>query len=68
MARSPVYILAVLGVVVGQAIMLYGVFLTSGETMNTPMAVGGVIVLLAVGLLTAGLFSEDAPPDAGQGH
>lgn len=68
MARSPVYILAVLGVVVGQAIMLYGVFLTSGETMNIPMAVGGVIVLVAVGLLTAGLFSEDAPPEASQGH
>lgn len=66
MARAPVYLLSVVGVVVGQAIMLYGVYLTSGETMNAPMVIGGLIALAAVGALTAGLFQEETP--ASQSH
>ncbi|MFB6104106.1 MAG: hypothetical protein ABEJ57_03350 [Halobacteriaceae archaeon] len=61
MARSSSYLLAVLGVVVGQAIMLYGVFQTSGEHLNAPMALGGVVVLAAIGVLAGGLFAEDSP-------
>lgn len=48
-----------LGVIVGLAIMLYGVYLESGMELTTPVIVGGVIVLAAFGLLTAGVARLD---------
>lgn len=44
-----------LGVIVGLAIMLYGVYLESGMELNPLVLAGGVIVLAAFGLLTAGV-------------
>jgi hypothetical protein len=50
---------SLVGLFVGLAVMLYGVTLTAGQSMNTPMIVGGLIVLGAVGAMTApGLQSD----------
>ena len=53
--------------VVGLAIMLYGVFLTSGQSVNTPMIVGGVVVLIPFAWMvywTAGLEEPDGESHA----
>lgn len=38
-------------VVIGLVIMLYGVTLNAGESMNVPMGVGGIIALAAVAVM-----------------
>ena len=60
--ESAAFGLSLAGIVVGLVIMLYGVFLTAGQSMNTLMMVGGVIVLGAIGLHTATLMG------LGSGH
>ncbi|PSQ48995.1 hypothetical protein BRD15_04410 [Halobacteriales archaeon SW_6_65_15] len=56
--------LSTLVTVVGLLIMLYGVKLTDGLAVSTPMIIGGVVVLGAIGLHTAGLMALDDPHDA----
>lgn len=51
---------------VGLAIMLYGVLLTAGQSVNTPMIVGGVVVLLPFALLVYWTASIREP--AGGSH
>lgn len=48
--------ISVLGTIVGLAILLFGVSQNAGQSLNTPMIAGGVIVLAAMGVLTAWLF------------
>jgi membrane-associated PAP2 superfamily phosphatase len=43
---------AVVGVILGLAIMLYGVSLTAGQTWNTEMLVGGLVTLGAIIVMT----------------
>jgi len=56
--------LALGGTVVGLAIMLYGVSLNSGTGPNAPIAVGGVIVLVAFALLAGGVIALDDGSEA----
>jgi high-affinity Fe2+/Pb2+ permease len=39
----------------GLAVMLYGVSLNAGQAMNNVMVAGGVVLLVALGLLTMGI-------------
>jgi len=39
----------------GLGVMLYGVSLNSGQALNGPVIAGGVILVVAVAVLTAGL-------------
>lgn len=51
---------AVLLTVVGLGIMLYGVSLTAGTAVNGPMALGGLVVLGAIGLILVGVLRLEA--------
>lgn len=55
--ESVTFGLGLVGTVLGLAVMLYGVSLTSGESLTTPTVVGGAIVLLAVGFHTYGVMT-----------
>lgn len=59
---SSTFGLAVALLVGGLLVMLYGVSLTAGESLNTPMLAGGTIVVVAVGVLTYGVLSLEGPP------
>jgi len=48
--------LALLGTLLGMAILLYGVSLNSGVALNTTIVAGGVIMLIALALHTAGIM------------
>lgn len=50
---------SLVGLFVGLAVMLYGVTLTAGMSMNTPMILGGLIVLGAIGAMTAPGIQSD---------
>jgi len=63
---STVFGLSFAGVIAGLGVLIYGVTLTNGEHLNSLMLAGGVIVLLAFGLLTAGVARMDEPE--GSGH
>ena len=45
--------------IIGLAIMLYGVTLNSGQAPNAAVAVGGVVVVVAFAVLTAGVMAID---------
>ncbi|MDY6764393.1 MAG: hypothetical protein SV377_01690 [Halobacteria archaeon] len=49
-------VIATLLIVVGLAILLYGVSLNSGQSINMPMIAGGVVVLVAMGIFAGGLM------------
>ena len=49
--ESSLPILSTAVVVVGIVILLYGVILDSGMEMNPPMAAGGVVMLIGMGIL-----------------
>lgn len=44
-------VLTIGGIVLGLAVLVFGVMQNAGQALNAPMVVGGVIVLAAVGLL-----------------
>ena len=54
--------------VVGLVVMLYGVSLNAGQALNAPMLAGGVIVLVAVGIHTAGIMALDESGHHGADH
>ena len=51
----------VLLTLVGLGVMLWGVSLDSGMEMNTPMIVGGVVLVVATGILTGVVGILDEP-------
>lgn len=56
--ESVAFPLSLAGIVVGIAVMLYGVSLNAGQALNTPMLAGSVAVLVsfaALALAVAGL-------------
>lgn len=57
--ESVTFGLSALGNVVGIVLLLYGVSLTAGQELTTPMVVGGVVILAAIALHTAALASLD---------
>lgn len=63
--ESTVFGLSLAGVLAGLGVLIYGVTLTSGEHLNVEMLAGGAIVILAFGLLTAGVARLDAPEGGG---
>jgi len=57
------------GVVLGLVVMLYGVSLTAGESLTVFTIIGGGIVLLAVGVLTAWEMGGEGEAEAhGETH
>lgn len=63
--ESVTFGLALAGTIAGLVVMLYGVSLTSGESLTVYTIVGGVIVLLAVTYHTYGIM---ALGDSGSSH
>ena len=59
--ESATFVGATVVLVVGLVVMLYGVSLNAGQALNTPMLVGGVVVLVGVGIHTAGVMALDEP-------
>jgi len=59
--ESTVFGLATLGVIAGSAILIFGVLQNNGEHLNAIMLAGGVVVLAAAGLLTAGVAGIEGP-------
>ncbi len=57
--ESVTFGLSTLGVIGGLVILLWGVSLNSGQALNAPVVAGGVVVLLAFGLLTTGVARLD---------
>lgn len=55
--ESVTFGLALAGTIAGLAVMLYGVSLTSGESLTIFTIVGGVIVLFAVTYHTYGIMA-----------
>lgn len=49
------------GVAIGLVIMIYGVTLTAGQSVNAPTIVGGAISLGAVFLMTLRIFRLETP-------
>lgn len=63
--ESVTFGLALAGTIAGLVVMLYGVSLTSGESLTVYTIVGGVIVLLAIMYHTYGIM---ALGDSGSSH
>lgn len=63
MNESVTFGLALLGIVVGILVMLYGVSLNAGQSVNAPMLGGSVAVLLSFGGLTLGVAQLDQEPE-----
>jgi hypothetical protein len=61
--ESTVFGLATLGVIAGSAILIFGVMQNNGEHLNAIMLAGGIVVIAAAGLLTAGVSGLE-----GHGH
>jgi len=55
----------VLLTLVGLVIMLYGVSLNAGQSLNTVVVAGGAVLIVALGLLVAGVdLLEEAEAEA----
>ena len=52
--------LAVLLVLVGLAVLLYGVTLNHGAALNAVIAAGGAVVVVGIAIMTAGVIRIDA--------
>lgn len=63
--ESVTFGLALAGTLAGLVVMLYGVSLTSGESLTIYTIVGGAIVLLAITYHTYGVMALD---DGGSAH
>lgn len=62
MVREPVtFGLSTLVNVLGLAIMLYGMSLTAGQSINDLMVLGGIVVLVGITIHTVGIMSLDTP-------
>lgn len=59
--ESVTFGLALAVTILGLAVMLYGVSLTSGESLTVPTVVGGVIVLAAITYHTYGVMALEEP-------
>ena len=54
---------------VGMGVILYGVSLNYGESLNMPMVAGGVVLLLGIGILTQWIIAVDEQAAAeSEGH
>lgn len=63
--ESVTFGLALAGMIAGLVVMLYGVSLTSGESLTAPTVVGGGMVLIAITYHTYGIV---ALGDEGTAH
>jgi len=59
--ESRTFGLVVLLTLAGLGVMLWGVTLNSGQALNTPMIAGGVVLVLATAILTAGIGALAEP-------
>jgi len=53
------FVASIVLTLVGMAIILYGVSLNYGESINMPMMAGGVVLLLGIGVLTQWVIAVD---------
>ncbi len=51
---------AIVLTVVGLVVMLYGVSLSAGAAVNEPMAAGGAVVAVGIGLILVGVLRVEA--------
>jgi len=60
---TSVPVVTLVAILIGTAILLYGVFLDSGMEMNIPMAAGGTVMVIGIGILAFALGSiEEEEP------
>lgn len=57
------FAVSMLGLVVGLAILLFGVMQNAGQSLNEAMIVGGVVVLAAFAIYTRWIMGLDEPAD-----
>lgn len=57
------FVLSMLGLVVGLAILLFGVAQNAGQSLNEAMIVGGVVVLAAFAGYTQWIMRLEEPPE-----
>jgi hypothetical protein len=62
--QSRTFGFVVLLTVVGLAVMLYGVTLNNGASLNGPMLAGGGVLVAALAVLVGGIASLDEPETA----
>jgi len=43
----------------GLAVMLFGVSLNAGQALNAPLIAGGIVIVAAIGILSAGILGLD---------
>lgn len=60
------YNVGLVGIVVGMGILIYGVLLTAGESLNLFMVVGGVVILATMALMTYGFANESTVREYGR--
>jgi hypothetical protein len=60
------YNVGLVGIVVGMAILIYGVLLTAGESLNVFMVVGGLVILATMAMMTYGLANESTVREYGR--
>lgn len=58
--ESTTFGLSMLLLLVGLAIMLYGVTLNNGQSLNATMLAGGTVAIVGVGVLTGGVLTLDS--------
>lgn len=51
----------ILAISVGLAILVYGMWLSHGQSWNQPTTIGGVLILAATAILTARIARIDEP-------
>lgn len=59
-SESTAFGLSILITIVGLAILLYGVSLNSGQSLNNYMLVGGGVVVMAIAIHTAAIMRLDS--------
>lgn len=59
MEESVAFSLSLAGIIVGIAVMLYGVSLNAGQSLNIPMLGGSAVVLVSFAVLTLAVGALD---------
>jgi uncharacterized membrane protein len=60
------YNVGLVGITIGMAILIYGVLLTAGESLNVYMVVGGLVILGTIALMTYGFANEETVREYGR--
>ena len=60
------YNVGLIGITIGMAILIYGVLLTAGESLNVFMVIGGLVILAVMALMTYAFANESTVREYGR--